>query len=126
MLWLSSVPILLVFGTVAFGALRSCASMDRRRCRLRLARAFLFFGGGLTFLVFWFVAVAIGGDAVNGRVSDGRHYVASHGKSIEVSETLYRYSYAYTVSTFITQPLALLGGISSIRPSRRGRVGTTR
>jgi hypothetical protein len=128
MLWLLSVPFLLGFGIVAFGTLRSCASMDGRRRWLRLVGAFLFFGGFLNFAVFWFIAVAIGGDAVDGRVSEGRYYLASHGQYTEVSERLYRYSYAHTVSTWITHPLGFLGWylLYKSRQKRSGPKGTGR
>ena len=88
------------------------ASSDRR---------FFFLGGLLNLFVCWFVAVAIGGDAVIGRFSDGRYYLASHGKYTQVSETLYRYSYAHTVSTFITPPLAALGWYLLYRSEQKAK-----
>lgn len=81
----------------------------RRKAVVHLLGALLFFGGLLNFLIFWHVAVFLGGDAVSGKVEDGRYFVSGHGKLTEVSAETWRYSYAHTVSTWITHPLAGLG-----------------
>ena len=45
---------------------------------------------GLTsFAVFSIVAVAIGGDALNGHTSEGHYLLANHGKLTEVSYATY-------------------------------------
>jgi hypothetical protein len=57
------------------------------------------------------VAVAIGGDAYNGKIVGGDHfYVAEHGKFTEVSEAVYTYSLWHVRSLFVTHPLAMLTG----------------
>ncbi len=64
--------------------------------------------GVLNFLAFVAVALWIGGDAVNGHTIDGRFFLSNHGKFTEVSEAVYRYSYAHAVSVWITFPMAFL------------------
>src|SRR4051812_6108192 len=81
----------------------------RRRAIVYLIGAFLFFGGVLNFVIYWHVAVRIGGDAVSGKVEDGRYFVSSHGKLTEVSPETWRYSYAHKISTWITHPLGAVG-----------------
>ena len=66
--------------------------------------------GILNFVTFVIVAVAIGGDAVNGKAVGGHYYLASHGKLTEVSEAVYSYSLWHVRSVFITHPLAMLTG----------------
>ncbi|PDT90544.1 hypothetical protein CO669_10240 [Bradyrhizobium sp. Y36] len=66
--------------------------------------------GVLNFLAFVIVAVAIGGDAYNGRIVGNHFYVAEHGKFTEVSEAVYTYSLWHVRSVFITHPLAMLTG----------------
>ncbi len=41
------------------------------------------------FAVFWIVSVIAGGDAVNGKIEDGRYYLCSHGKYTQVSRADY-------------------------------------
>jgi hypothetical protein len=73
--------------------------------------ALLFFGAVLNFVVFWHVAVSIGGDAVSGRVEDGKYFVSSHGRLTEVSEATWRYSYAHKTSIWVTHPLGGVGAL---------------
>ena len=60
------------------------------------------------FAVFFIVALAIGGDAFNGKAEGGRYFLANHGKLTEVSRAVYDYSRYHTMSLFITHPLAFL------------------
>jgi hypothetical protein len=62
----------------------------------------------INFTAFWVIAVAIGGDAVSGKVESGRHYLSSHGKLTEVSRAVYVYSYTHTVSVWVTHPAVLI------------------
>ena len=109
MIWFSLVVSLFLFGFVAIGVFTSGASMNRRRRLSRQIGVLLFYAPILNFLFFWHINVAIGGDALSGRVRNGRYYVASHGKFTEVSERLYRFSYAHEVSTWLTLPISVLG-----------------
>lgn len=60
--------------------------------------------GALTLVNFFsFLAgyVYFGGDALNGKIEDGRFYLADHGKLTEVSEGIYRYSELHGLSVFL-------------------------
>jgi hypothetical protein len=67
--------------------------------------------GLLNFLAFGIIATCLGGDAVNGRTENGRYFLSSHGKDIEVSRAVFNYSRIHVYSVWITHPLALLSGI---------------
>jgi hypothetical protein len=97
-----------VICVVGFGAVRNCPR-PRGRAIVYLFGMLLFFGGVLNFVIFWHVAVQIGGDAVSGKIEDGRYFVSSHGRLTEVSSETWRYSYAHKVSTWITHPLGAVG-----------------
>ena len=60
------------------------------------------------FVVFLIAALALGGDAFNGKVEGGRYFLANHGKVTEVSREIFDYSRYHTMSLFITHPLAFL------------------
>lgn len=66
--------------------------------------------GVVNFVSFFVIAVAIGGDAMNGRTIDGHFYLANHGRLTEVSEAVYTYSLWHVRSVFVTHPLAMLTG----------------
>jgi|SRR5581483_9131206 len=68
----------------------------------------IWFGALTNFAVFWVVAVLKGGDAINGKVQDGRFFVGSHGNYTEVSKEFFDYSRAHSESLWITHPLALI------------------
>lgn len=73
----------------------------------------------LNFMAFWFVGVALGGDAVVGKVEGGHYYLASHGRYTEVSRAVWTYIRVHTISVLITHPLGLLAGIGSVWYSDR-------
>ena len=68
----------------------------------------VFVMGMVNFLVFVLVANAIGGDAINGQVENGRYFLRNHGVVTEVSRLVFFYSEWHSISLFITHPLALL------------------
>jgi hypothetical protein len=92
-------------------------SMGAPRSNLVLRSIFIL--GILNFVVFWIVAVAIGGDAVSGHRAGGHYYLANHGKLTEVSELVWRYSQAHVYSVWITHPMAILAGFIHQRASRK-------
>ena len=59
----------------------------RRREKRAIKSIFAFFV--ISFLAFWVISVTFGGDAVNGKIEDGRYYFGSHGEYTEVSRTAY-------------------------------------
>src|SRR5262245_5893722 len=63
----------------------------------------------VNFTVFWIVAGRIGGDAMSGKIENGHYYLCNHGKYTEVTPSVWHYSRAHIISTWITHPLAILG-----------------
>jgi hypothetical protein len=63
--------------------------------------------GLVNFVVFFIVAMAIGGDAVAGHEAAGRFFLSSHGKLTEVSRAVFEYSKVHTLSLWVTHPLAI-------------------
>lgn len=69
----------------------------------------LFFIALINFAIFVMVAVNIGGDAISGKVENGRYYLSNHGKLTEVSPAVWQYSKIHAISVWITHPLGLAG-----------------
>jgi hypothetical protein len=68
----------------------------------------LFVAGLANGVIFFTVSVAIGGDAVAGRIEGGRYYVSSHGRLTEVSPAVWEFSYRHARITWATSLLAAL------------------
>jgi hypothetical protein len=64
----------------------------------------------LNFFSFIFVSIYLGGDALNGKESDGHFYLNSHGHYTEVSEKVFRYSEIHGYSMWATHSLAIFCG----------------
>lgn len=62
----------------------------------------------INFLVFWVVAVAIGGDALNGYHSDGHYFLKNHGQLTEVSREVFFYSEWHAISVFVSYGILFL------------------
>jgi hypothetical protein len=56
----------------------------------------------VNFAACFIINISIGGDAINGHVTDGHYFLGSHGRYIEVSRAVWTYSYYHTVSMWIT------------------------
>ena len=69
----------------------------------------LFLIGILNFASFFIIALVIGGDAVNGKVENGKYYVSEHGRDTEVSRSVFEYSRFHAHFVWVTHPLALIG-----------------
>lgn len=79
----------------------------------------VFFLAVLNFTAFFIVALFIGGDAFNGKVENGRYFLANHGTYTEVSEAVYLYSKAHIILVICTIALVfLLGGLKALRGRR--------
>ncbi len=63
---------------------------DHRRLRLILDAAIVI--GVINFLSFIAISLAIGGDALNGKIENGQHYLGAHGQFTAVSLAVYHYS----------------------------------
>ena len=57
---------------------------------------------------FFIIDLLSGGDALNGRVQDGRFYLGDHGHFTEVSRRFFEYSRIHALSVFILTPIAIL------------------
>ncbi|MGJ9417692.1 hypothetical protein ACHAC9_08005 [Massilia sp. CMS3.1] len=55
----------------------------------------------LNFVSFFVGGIYLGGDALNGKIEDGRFYLANHGQLTEVSEGIYRYSQLHALSVLL-------------------------
>jgi len=73
----------------------------------------------VNFVAFLIGAAKLGGDAVNGKMQDGRYYVADHGKLTEVSHAAFTYSRIHCYTLFVTHPLALVFGFLFYRQTRQ-------
>ena len=62
----------------------------------------------LNFLVFFAVALYLGGDAANGKIDDGHFYLGSHGHYTEVSARVFAYSKWHTYSVWLTHSAAFI------------------
>jgi len=65
------------------------------------------------FAVFVMLLLYLGGDALNGKVDAGHFYLGQHGKFVEVSALVFRYSYWHTVLSMVLIPLAMLVTLAS-------------
>ena len=85
---------------------------------IRLLKSVVFLGVG-NFLVFVFVAMYLGGNALCGRTIAGHYFVCEHGHWTEVSRAAFVYSEWHGLSIFITHPLVLVcAWLVSRRPSK--------
>lgn len=56
----------------------------------------------VNFAAFIIINIYIGGDAINGHVTDGHYFLGSHGRYTEVNRAVWTYSYYHTISMWIT------------------------
>jgi hypothetical protein len=69
----------------------------------------------VNFAVFIFIAMRIGGDALNGKVENGHYLLNSHGTYTEVSHRVFLYSQIHATTVFITHSLGFLVGYRAKR-----------
>ena len=65
----------------------------------------------INFLVFFAVALYLGGDALSGKEEHGRYFLGSHGRYTEVSAQVFQYSKVHGRLVEATIPLAVLLGL---------------
>jgi hypothetical protein len=63
----------------------------------------------INFISFWIISVANGGDALNGKMEDGKFFVANHGRYTEVSRVFFELNRIQSISVWVTHSCALLG-----------------
>ena len=73
----------------------------------------LFKFGVVLFAIFIIFSLIVGGDAVSGKIEDGRYYVSSHGKLKEVSRTVYLLS-AFSVMVLCGMVTIFLSWVTKI------------
>jgi hypothetical protein len=71
------------------------------------------------FIVFVIVALSIGGDALNGKIENGRYFLAYHGVYTEVSRNLFLYSKIHAISVIVTHSLFMFNGLMVYLEKRR-------
>jgi hypothetical protein len=76
---------------------------NKKRLCLIIAAA-----GMVNLMVFFVVALLIGGDAVNGHQTDGHYFLANHGRYTEVSRPVFLYSRAHVYTIFCTWPFVMI------------------
>ncbi|MCX5658250.1 MAG: hypothetical protein NTW19_00840 [Planctomycetota bacterium] len=64
----------------------------------------------LNFLAFSIETIAIGGNAISGKVEGDRHFVADHGKYTQVSSQVWHWNRVHAISVWITHPIGILVG----------------
>ena len=74
--------------------------------------------GTANLVAYIIIAQAIGGDAMAGRAEGGRYFLSNNGILTETTRGLFLYSQIHTLTTWISLPIAVVGGVISIR--RRG------
>jgi hypothetical protein len=79
--------------------------------RMSLVGACLFWLAVVNFAVYFVISVQIGGDAVRGTFEAGRYYLSAHGRLTEVPRWVWLYSWAHSISVWVTFPLGMLGGV---------------
>jgi len=71
------------------------------------------------FFAFVFIALYIGGDAINGHVTDGHYFLANHGKYTEVTYNVFLYSRIHAISVIFTHSVCMLVcGFAYLRKSK--------
>lgn len=63
----------------------------------------------INFISFWIISVAKGGEALNGKMEDGKFFVASHGRYTEVSRVFFEFNRIQSISVWVTHSCAFLG-----------------
>jgi hypothetical protein len=75
----------------------------------------------INFTAFAVLSLSWGGDALNGKMEDGRFYLGHKGHFVEVSEARWRASRAHAISVLVTHPFAIIVGGLLLNYAHRGR-----
>lgn len=57
--------------------------------------------------------IFLGGDALNGHIADGQHYLSWHGKLTKVSPATFQYSRFHTIVSFVLLAAGMLSALVS-------------
>jgi hypothetical protein len=66
----------------------------------------------VNFIVFCAGALFLGGDALNGRVEEGRYYLSMYGRLTEVTHGVYTYSRWHAISVILSVACVLVWYLS--------------
>ncbi len=80
----------------------------------------LFAFAAINFFAFVFVALAIGGDAVNGYSSNGHFFLKNHGRITEVSEAVFTYSKWHVYCLWVSWGAAFIASFRHRYLKKRG------
>ena len=84
----------------------------------------------INFGVWGVINSVIHGDAINGKIENGKYYVAMKGRYTEVSRGVYLYSYIHTCTNFVLFLALILSGLlgmrSTVRKADRDRAADKR
>ena len=72
---------------------------------------------GINFALFAVIALASGGDALNGKEEAGRYFLASHGHYTEVTKGFFYFSYLHTTVTMMLMFFCLVSVFWTTRSS---------
>ena len=86
-------------------------SWSKLRRVVFIAFSAVFIATVINFFVFIAVALYLGGDALSGKIENGRYYLNSHGHYTEVSARIYQYSNVHARTVAVSMPLAILIGV---------------
>ena len=90
-----------------------CDRVTGRECPrvAKILRAIMY-AGFINFGIFFVAALFLGGDAWNGTIRGGQHYLSENGRLTPVSAAVFHYSMIHAVSVLVTVPLAIICGIA--------------
>jgi len=86
-------------------------SWSKLRRVVFIAFSAVFIATVINSVVFIAVALYLGGDALSGKIENGRYYLNSHGRYTEVPAQIYQYSNVHARAVAVSMPLAILIGI---------------
>lgn len=75
----------------------------------------------LNFIAFVTMAQMLGGDAISGKMEDGRYYLSNHGRTTEVTRRVFIYSRWHARSVWVTHPLGMILFIVCFGNKLRGK-----
>src|SRR4051812_31916581 len=78
----------------------------------------------VNFTAFFVLSLTWGGEALSGKIEDGRYYLAHKGRYTEVSEQRWRVSRVHTISVWVTHPVGIVAGGLLLNYARAKRFRT--
>jgi len=82
---------------------------------------YFFVAWAINLVLFFILTAYLGGDAINGKIIDGRYFLASHGRLTEVSHRVFVYSEVHSVIFIVLGVLAMPLSILANRQNKKRR-----